>query len=803
MYLEFNRTRLELSETPISIGRKGHGADVEIDSRTASRKHALVKKVGTKVFIKDLESANGILLNAKRIVSNDWMEITLKDRVTIASQTFTLFDEVVVPVEEEISSQPESAEEPQLKETSDFKSQIDKKGFLNVGRLPSNDIVFDDPTVTRVHARISVEDKKYYVEDLGSKNKTYINGREVTGKVALKDSDVVTISSYMINLIEGSKDLRKEKYAIKAVSIQKKYPNNKIGLQSLSMDIPNSSFVALMGPSGCGKSTLLKCLNGDNPATSGEVFIHGLSLRKNFNLIKKKIGYVPQDDIIHKELTVYKTLFYAAKLRLPDDTTNEEINKRINKVITDLNLNQDKEKDIKDVKVGSLSGGQRKRISIAVELLTEPTILFLDEPTSPLDPETIESFLMSLQKLAHSGTTIVMVTHKPEDLNYVDQVIFLGVQGHLVYKGPAQLLTSHFGAENIIQVYSKMSDSNMVKSTYYQKPNAIAYKNSNTTDFKRDKPDSLWLQLYWLVSRYFNIKINDKENLLLLLAQPVIIASLVCLVFDRLQIGVLFLMAISAIWFGVSNAAKEVVGELSVYKRERMFNLNIHTYILSKWIVLALIALVQTIVFVSVIYLNFKFNTYGDFDKVYLRPYGQGILFMFYISFSASLIGLWLSSSLNSTEKVMTVVPIALMPQIMLAGVMTKINNVFVEILSFFTLGRWGTEGFARLQDEASPSHPRNLGFKESVLTSYPSPSNFNASAKEVSDASTQLKKGVVEDSTSAMDILDLYNQKLMDEGSLIGGVFNSFDKNILVIALLNVLFYILIYLALKKKDSI
>ncbi|UII81653.1 ATP-binding cassette domain-containing protein [Flagellimonas sp. CMM7] len=794
MHLEFNGTRLELSETPISIGRKGHGADVEIDARTASRKHALVKKVNTKVFIKDLESANGILLNAKRMVSKNWVEISPEDKVTIASQTFKLVDEVV-PVVEETSSPHEDVEKPQVKGISDFKSQIDKKGFLNVGRLSSNDIVFDDPTVTRVHARISVEDKKYYVEDLGSKNKTYINGREVTGKVVLKDSDVVTISSYMINLIEGYKDLRKEKYAIKAVSIQKKYPNNKIGLQNLSMDIPNSSFVALMGPSGCGKSTLLKCLNGDNPATSGEVFIHGLSLRKNFNLIKKKIGYVPQDDIIHKELTVYRTLFYAAKLRLPDDTTNEEINKRINKVITDLNLNQDKEKDIKDVKVGSLSGGQRKRISIAVELLTEPTILFLDEPTSPLDPETIESFLMSLQTLAHSGTTIVMVTHKPEDLNYVDQVIFLGVQGHLVYKGPAQLLTSHFGAENIIQVYSKMSDSNMVKSTYYQKPNAIPYKNSNATDFKRDKPDSLWLQLYWLVSRYFNIKINDKENLLLLLAQPVIIAGLVCLVFDRLQIGVLFLMAISAIWFGVSNAAKEVVGELSVYKRERMYNLNIHTYILSKWMVLALIALVQTIVFVSVIYLNFKFNTYGNFDEVYLRPYGQGILFMFYISFSASLIGLWLSSSLNSTEKVMTVVPIALMPQIMLAGVMTKINNVLVEILSFFTLGRWGTEGFARLQDEASPSHPRNLGSKESVLTSYPSPSNLDPSIKEAS--------GVVEDSASAMDILDLYNQKLIDEGSLIGGALNSFDKNILVIALLNVLFYILIYSALKKKDSI
>ena len=768
----------------ITIGRIGYDADIEIDDNMASRQHGVIALINGKYFIEDLNSANGIYLNQKRIPTNEPIEISGGDILKIASNT------LIVQTNETVSNNvgPNSTVEKVALKDDDygkFKAKIKRKGVLNIGRLATNDIVFDDPTVSRSHAKISYANNCFWVEDLGSVNKTYINGKEVRSKTQLRDHDVLTISFYSVSLLDGTKDLRKVSNSISAVGIQKIYPNNKIGLQSLSINIPHSNFVALMGPSGCGKSTLLKCLNGDNPATAGEVFIHGLSLRENFNLIKKKIGYVPQDDIIHKELTVYKTLYYAAKLRLPDDTSNEEINKRINKVISDLNLDQDKEKNIASIKVGDLSGGQRKRISIAVELLTEPTILFLDEPTSPLDPETIDSFLNSIKKLAKNGTTIIMVTHKPEDLNYVDQVIFLGVQGHLVFKGPAKDLVSAFKADNIIEVYSEMSTLENVQGSYI-KPVDLGHQNHSDSKIKRDKPDSLWLQLYWLVSRYFNIKLNDKENLFLLLAQPLIIGGLVCLVFNQFRVGVLFLMTISAIWFGVSNSAKEIVGELSVYRRERMFNLNINMYILSKWSVLSLIALIQSILFVSIVYINFKYNTYADFDEVYLRPYWQSISFMFFLSFSGSLIGLWLSASLNTTEKVMTVVPIVLMPQIMLAGVMTKINTTLVEVLSFFTLGRWGTEGFSRLQDKASPSL-NDAGTPQSVLTSFPDP----------------LSNGSIESSTSAMKLLDFYNKDLTNDGTLIGGIFNGFDENIIAISFLNILFYLLIYSALKKKDSI
>ncbi|WP_394747141.1 FHA domain-containing protein [Spongiimicrobium salis] len=782
MFIQYAHSAIALKEDQeYSIGRSGSSAIINIDDPSISRMHALVWKSNGKVYLKDLDSSNGSFVNGKRITAHEPVEIKITDRIKIATSSLILIEkaEDITPVKSERKAPPAEIQE-------DFKKRLSQEKILYIGRSSTNDIVLEDPTVSRRHAKLTYENDVYWIEDLGATNKTYYNGKVLKTKQALKRSDRIVISFYSITLSEGVINLKEQHHAISGVAIQKKYPNNKIGLQSMSLEVPHKNFAALMGPSGCGKSTLLKCLNGDNPATSGEVFIHGLSLQENFKLIKKKIGYVPQDDIIHRELSVYKTLYYAAKLRLPDDTSNEEIDSRINKVIESLKLDQDKHKDIREIAVGNLSGGQRKRISIAVELLTQPTILFLDEPTSPLDPETIESFLTSLQDLAKQGTTIIMVTHKPEDLNYVDQVIFLGVQGHLTYKGPAKFLTAHFEVDTIVEVYSKMSEPEAVQQ-YYQKPHENNPATITASEIKRDRPDSLWLQLYWLTLRYLKIKLNDRANLFLLLAQPVIIGGLVSLVFSEFRVGVLFLTAISAIWFGVSNAAKEIVGELSVYRRERMFNLNIHTYILSKCIVLALIAFIQIVVFITIIYWNFKGNTVSEFPETYLQPFWESVGFMFYISCSATLIGLLLSSYFSSTEKVMTVVPITLMPQILLAGVMTKIDTVFVEILSFFTLGRWGTEGFSRLQDQY---FEEKGGAVESVLAP-----EFVVDPNALSDCNCQ--------ATQALDQLGLYDQRLMDNGTLIGSFFDSLSPNLLAILVLDVLMYFFIYYFLKNKDSI
>lgn len=785
--LQLGEETIALEEGKVyNVGRSGHGADIEITDKMASRKHAAVEVRASELFIQDLGSSNGTVINGQTIEPLKWKQVKPGDQVKIASQYMQIMAAAAQPaddLDEEMYTHFESAEagnDPNAGPSTEFKSMIRAKGKYTIGRKSDNDLVLSDPTIGRYHAEILYEDGHFWLKDLESLNGTFLNGNKVRGKVALRDDDTIIIALDAITLTEGWVDLRTQKAAISAKNIFKQYPNKKIGLQPLSVDIPYSNFVALMGPSGCGKSTLLKCLNGDNPASDGEVLIHGLPLRKNFNLLKRKIGYVPQDDIIHKDLSVYKTLYYAAKLRLPDDTTRQEIDRRINKVIDSLSLDQDKEKDIREVKVRDLSGGQRKRVSIAVELLVEPTILFLDEPTSPLDPESIDSFLKSLQRLTKEGTTIIMVTHKPEDLNYVDNVIFLMVKGYMTYFGKATNLVSHFGVDDIVKVYAKLSDKSKVDEhidQYYQKSRDTNSAPPDGSGVKKDKRESWFLQLFWLFSRYLNIKTSDRGNITLLLSQPIIIAGLICMIFDEMQVGVLFLTAISAIWFGVSNSAKEIVGELPIYRRERMFNLNIHTYILSKWIVLSMIAMVQTLIFVTIIYIKFKNSTIEGFENVYLQSFEYSAAYMFFIAFSASLIGLWLSSYFDTTEKVMTVVPIALMPQIMLSGVITKIDNVLIEVFSFFTLGRWGTEGLARVQDHASGgAMSENL---QSILL-------FSAQTDSYSPM-------------GALAFLDYYNE----EYNLIGTMFNSAEANLFIVLALDVLLYFAIYISLKRKDSI
>ena len=780
----FGEEEIELREgEKLSIGRTGHNADLEISDASVSRKHAEIENREGTLCIKDLKSLNGVYLNGNKVETEVWHPIEVGDEVKLVSiklkvKTAAKPIEVLTKIPEAAPKASKKApkEKPKNK-AENLQERLRTQGKLRIGRKADNDIVLSDPTVGRYHAELSYENDEYWLTDLDSLNGTYVNGERLKGRKQITTSDDIVIALDAINLLEGVVDLRKQKSAISAKSIFKKYPNKKIGLQPLSVEIPYSNFVALMGPSGCGKSTLLKCLNGDNPASDGEVFIHGLSLKKNFNPLKRKIGYVPQDDIIHKELTVQETLYYAAKIRLPDDTSDKEIQERIDKVIFSLNLDQDSKKDIRTVRVKDLSGGQRKRVSIAVELLVEPTILFLDEPTSPLDPESIDSFLKSLQQLTTQGTTIIMVTHKPEDLHYVDNVIFLMINGYMTYFGKSENLVSHFKVDDIVKVYAKLSNSDLLEThieEYYIRPKNRKQKPVPNSEVKAEKPDSLGLQFYWLFSRYFRIKLTDKGNLWLLLSQPIIIASLICLIFDGMRLGVLFLMAISAIWFGVSNAAKEIVGELAIYRRERMFNINIHTYILSKWTVLSLIALVQTLIFVTIIYLKFKASPAEGYEDIYLFSYSGSLSFMFFVAFAATLIGLWLSAFFDNTEKVMTVVPIALMPQIMLSGVITKIDHAFVEFLSFLTLGRWGTEGLARIQDNAAETVNGGL---ESIL-----------------------RPGLQGELTAmrAMDALGFYNgNNLMD------GAFDSSQANIIIVALLVIGFYVMIYKSLKKKDSL
>lgn len=677
----------------VILGRSVEDSQLHFDFPALSRKHIQLIATKEALFVEDLGSLNGSFINAIPVPPKHRLPLKENDLLTLTTSQIV-----------KISQSQEILLNDQEKQL-DIKQLLNKKNELVIGRSPECDIELQDMLVSRKHARIFNIGHEMWIEDLNSANGIYVNGIRVKDKVQLHDNDKLIIGLYSLSLDGIMVDLKTE-YAISAENISKVFSDGHTGLQPTTIKFPYKEFIALMGPSGCGKSTLLKSLNGDSPPTKGSVKVFNLDLQIHYDTIKHIIGYVPQENIVHEDLTVYQSLYYAAKLRLPEDSSDEEIELRIKEVLISLKLENNV---IRNTKVLNLSGGQKKRVSIAVELLTKPSILFLDEPTSPLDPETIEEFLICLRELCKEGTTVIMVTHKPEDLNYVDRVIFMGVNGHLSYDGPKDGLLKHFGKENLIKLYSTLSNKENAAEWYSR---WFTKKESKATDFKKvalkQNRVNLSFQIYWLSARYLKIKMGNIKNLLLLFTQPVFIAVLIILSFpnlietiteqgyqiDRPNMGVIFLLAIAAVWFGVSNSAKEIVGEKDIAKREFRVNILPSSYLISKQLILLLLSSIQTFIFLLIL-----FAYYSELNNFFIVYVGMLIFSLCAIQF-----GLLLSSITRTVEEVMSLLPIALMPQIILSGILQPINSGLTMVLSYLTIGRWATELLARLQDFRSDS---------------------------------------------------------------------------------------------------
>jgi ABC-type multidrug transport system ATPase subunit/ABC-type multidrug transport system permease subunit len=668
-------------QTTVSIGRSN--SDIIIKADDLSQLHAQLVYDGNHVYIIDCNSTNGTYLNGKRL-SNTRPELLKKeDNVLFGKQSKLLVKS---------SNEKVPAQSANNYETIAYK--LNGKNELRIGRNPNCDIVLPHESVSREHATvIKNENGRYTVIDNNSLNGVFINGKKVK-KADFTVSDKLYIGRFELSLEGKQRDLQNES-AIRADTITKTYKNGFQALQETTFDLPSGGVIAIMGPSGCGKSTLLKVLNGTITPSTGNVYIHGLDLFDNFSYLKTQIGYVPQDDILHGELTVRQAIYFAAKIRL-NGVSDETIAAKTEKLLLKLNIQEQADKPI-----APLSGGQRKRVAIATELLSDPAILFLDEPTSPLDPQTIKEFMCILQSLSASGTTVIMVTHKPEDLYYMDRVIFMAKGGGMAFYGETNAYKAYFKVEQPVDVYVTIS-GDKAQQWVQQFTKSISGKAQlPATPHKRknDKADS-FTQFYWLTCRNLKIKLNDQKNTAIMLLQAPLIALLLGLVFKELKLAVLFLITVSAIWFGVNNSVREIVAETAIYKRERMFNLMIFPYMFSKIIVLSLFALVQSILFISVITLCYK-N-----DEIKWDHWGTGVVWMFYLTFCSTLLGLLVSAANDKTEKAMSIVPMLIIPQIILAGVVTVISSSLVELLSYFTISRWGTEGFTHIQLKTMETFP-------------------------------------------------------------------------------------------------
>ena len=588
---------------------------------------------------------------------------------------------------------------------------------IRLGRAPDNNFILDAPSVSRHHAVLSYEQGSQPVlTDLGSTNGTFVNGQLLTEPHQLSPEDLIFLGGFLLH-VDG-RTIKQHDLSASSITAQNinKSINGKTILKDISLAIHPREFIGLMGPSGCGKSTLMDALNGLRPASSGNVFVNDLDLYHNFNALRRSIGYVPQRDVLHDALTVERTLYYAAKLRLPAGTSLEAVRTIVNQTIESVGLSEQRQ-----VAFRQLSGGQQKRVSLALELLTKPSFLFLDEPTSPLDPETTENMMMLFRQLADEGRIVVMVTHKFEKFREMHQIAMLTRGGRLAYFGPPTEALTYFDCTEPGDIYrhigshdpEELSDR-FQKSAYHEK-----YVNSRIAEMERlakttgalqiggagreDGPERRFGLNQWLTltQRYFEVKVKDKRNTLLLLAQAPIVAILLAIIVgDSVNNSqTLFIAAIVSIWFGANNAVREIVSETAIYARERLVNLKIPSYVFSKFSILSAIGFIQCLLFVGILVAMGRLRR-ADFVAL--------VIVLYLTSLAGIATGLLFSAFVNSTEKAMSVLPLILIPQLLLSGYLKPINDIYV----FDRLQKPASESdfqrFDEVKNQQSETRPAN-----------------------------------------------------------------------------------------------
>jgi len=417
---------------------------------------------------------------------------------------------------------------------------------ITIGRLPENMVVLSHPQVSGRHARLEQVHGGYRIIDVGSTNHVYVNAQQVTNQL-LQPGDEIRIGPYKFTYTGTQLTQQDESHGIRidALQLQKVGSKHTILINDISIAIPPRTFVALVGGSGTGKSMLMDALNGLRPAQKGLVLYNGQDYYRHLAAFSTQLGYVPQDDIIHRELTVERALYYTARMRLPEDFTQAQIKQRIDEVLEDVDM-----KHRRGLLINKLSGGQRKRVSIALELLAKPSVFFLDEPTSGLDPGLDRRMMFLLRRLADKGHTIILATHATNNINTCDYICFLAQGGRLTYFGPPNEAKAYFGKTDFAEIYSALeptegnpnipeeAENRFKASPEFQKyvvgplnqgPAGQTNTSLETATVKQPKRGNPWKQFSLLSSRYRELLKNDTGNLLILLLQAPIIAAILIL----------------------------------------------------------------------------------------------------------------------------------------------------------------------------------------------------------------------------------------------------------------------------------
>lgn len=692
----------------VVIGR-GSDADVQVLGDEVSRRHAVLRHTAGGWLLEDC-SSNGTFADGTRV---ERLLVNTRRRISLGAHGPEV-ELVPADLPTAVPATPRPA--VPAPRTSSFVAPGSPSAVhpmaargVTIGRAASNDIVLPDLLVSRRHASLVRSGAGWEIVDLGSDNGTYVNGRRVT-RSPVEPDDAIGIGHQVFRLVEG----RLEEYletggvAFQADGLVVTAGGRRL-LDGVSFALDAGMLLGVIGPSGAGKSTLLNALTGFRPADGGSVGYAGRDLYSNYDDLRNRMGLVPQQDVLHAQLTVRRALTYAARLRFPRDVSETDRARRIEEVLDELGLTAHAEQ-----RISTLSGGQRKRASIALELLVKPSLLFLDEPTSGLDPGLDRSVTNTLRDLAHGGRTVVCVTHNVTNLHLYDRLLVLAPGGRTAYFGPPAEAAAYFGVDNLADVFLHLESDPGADWTgrYRSSPLAARYLRSAlvpvaagagdmTQAEEAPRQQSTLAQFATLSRRYLHVIASDRQYVGFLAALPLVLALLVHAVpsanglmpagggaggYDQ-RAQVLLVLVLGGCLMGTGAALRELVKEREIYRRERAIGLSIVAYLGSKLVVLALVTGVQAVV-LAVLALAGRRRP----DSPVLLPGAslEILVAIVAVALVSMTIGLLISALVENADRTMPLLVLVIMAQLVLSGGFVPVaGRVLLGPLSWLAPARW------------------------------------------------------------------------------------------------------------------
>ncbi len=740
-----------LPDGDTTFGR-GTDNDLALEDEEISRHHAVLTFSANKLLLEDLGSTNGtfidgVQLNPRQkyplkigqfvVMGLHTLYVEAPDSVGVmhsASRTMVMPGEAIalrtpgVGLPGEDPKTMLDAEVP-VAQTAVRTMNLDGHDKVTIGRASDNQVVLNHPLVSRYHAILERMGKRFVIKDLRSSNGIYVNDQKIEREAYLKDWDQIRIGPYVF-VISGQQlqGQIEEGIRIDARNINQVVSSGLNLLKDISLTMEPNEFVALVGMSGAGKSTFMNAINGYWPASHGQVLVNGITLYDHYDMFRDDIGYVPQKDIVHAELTPESALDFVAQLRMPPDTSKQERQAVVADVLKDLDLTERK-----DIPISRLSGGQLKRVSIGVELLTKPRLFFLDEPTSGLDPGTEYDMMRLMRRLADQGRTIILITHATKNVMMCDKVIFLARGGNMAFYGAPEDALAYFDfyrtdrerREKDMEfddIYRILNDESrgapeawrerylqsQVYADLYGRsiaPGAQPVPGSMTQAGKLQgskKRVSSLRQFKVLSARNLKILVADKISLGLMVALAPVLGLMDFIwgndlydpiVGDASKIVTLwFMMALITVLVGAISSVREIVKEVDIYKRERAVNLKILPYVMSKLWVGVVLALYQAGMLLLFRILFVQPNVPGS--SAYVALY----ITLFLSTLCGYLVGLAISAIAPNQNSAMMLIIVVLVPQFLFAGALLPLDLIpGGEQISVMMPTRWSFEAFLRI----------------------------------------------------------------------------------------------------------